>query len=101
VCHPPLNPYQSCSVGHARSPTPQIQHAPIRGVTSAMVSWWFRNIDGEAEVDGVIYPRFLLWHPRDHVSKGTVYHGPTDDLTDAVWRIVEFYNATTGEYSVG
>ena len=33
-----------------------------------MLAWWFANIDGEIELDGKTYPRYLIWHPYDHIS---------------------------------
>ena len=45
-----------------------IRHAPLLEVTPAMLAWWFANIEGEIEIDGVRYPRYLIWHPYDHIS---------------------------------
>lgn len=46
----------------------QIQHDVMRGVTPRMLAWWFRNIEGEMELGGKGYPRYLVWHPTDHIS---------------------------------
>lgn len=46
-----------------------VEHAPVRGVTAEMVSWWLRNCcDLKIELDGSIVPAFVLGHPRDHVD---------------------------------
>ncbi len=44
-----------------------IRHDVLRGVTPAMLGWWFRNIEGTMEHMGRIYPRYLVWHPIDHI----------------------------------
>lgn len=48
-----------------------IRHAPLRGVTPEMLAWWFRNIEGTIDVDGVRYDRYLIWHPYDHIHYAT------------------------------
>lgn len=45
----------------------QISHAPIRGVTPQMVEWWFRSIGGDITIGGTTWPRYLVWHPLDHI----------------------------------
>jgi hypothetical protein len=45
-----------------------IEHDVIHGVTPEMLLWWFQNIEGDVEVEGVRYPRYRVWHPRDHVA---------------------------------
>jgi hypothetical protein len=45
-----------------------IRHAPLRGVTPEMLGWWFQNIEGTITVEGREYPRYLIWHPFDHIS---------------------------------
>jgi hypothetical protein len=55
-----------------------VVHEPIVNVTSAMVSWWFNgNVDGDMQhpVDNKWYSRYLVWHPRDHVSQNTLIAG--------------------------
>jgi len=60
--------------GHARRHDPRggstelsIRHDVLKGVTPAMLAWWFQNIEGTMEHMGQIYPRYLLWHPIDHI----------------------------------
>lgn len=45
-----------------------IEHDVIHGVTPEMLLWWFRNLEGDCEIDGRRYPRYRVWHPRDHVA---------------------------------
>ena len=45
-----------------------IRHDVVKGVTPAMLGWWFRNIEGSMEHMGQIYPRYLVWHPIDHIQ---------------------------------
>jgi len=73
----------------------QVQHAPIPGVTSVMVHWWFNgNVDGEMVLNGVVYPRYLVWHPKDHVRQSTLLQGPDKgSATGAFWSIIEFMDA--------
>ena len=44
-----------------------IGHDIIKGVTPAMLHWWFCHIDGEMTYAGQRYPRYLVWHPTDHI----------------------------------
>ena len=51
-----------------------IRHAPLRGITPEMLVWWFQNIEGTVEIDGREYPRYLIWHPYDHIDYDTTRH---------------------------
>lgn len=44
-----------------------IEHDIIYGVTPKMLCWWFHNIGGEMNYQGKTYPRYLVWHPKDHI----------------------------------
>lgn len=44
-----------------------IEHETIRGVTPEMLAWWFRNLEGDVEIEGVRYDRYRVWHPEDHL----------------------------------
>lgn len=48
-----------------------IRHAPLRGISPEMLVWWFQNIEGTVEIDGAEYPRYLIWHPFDHIAYDT------------------------------
>lgn len=45
-----------------------IHHAELRNVTPDMLEWWFGHVEGEMEYAGEIRPRYLVWHPLDHIS---------------------------------
>ncbi|MGK2954055.1 MAG: hypothetical protein ACSLFI_00020 [Solirubrobacterales bacterium] len=44
-----------------------IRHAPLTRVKPPMLAWWSANIEGEIELDGKKYPRYLIWHLYDHI----------------------------------
>ncbi len=71
-----------------------IQHSTIKGVTPAMLEWWFKNIDGEMELDGALYPRYTVWHPLDHIQWQLVKPAPTGGAdVGACFRIMEAFGA--------
>jgi hypothetical protein len=53
-----------------------IRHDIIKGVTPTMLRWWFRNIDAPMEYMGRTYPRYLVWHPIDHIHFEVVRRAP-------------------------
>jgi hypothetical protein len=53
-----------------------IRHDILKGVTPAMLGWWFRNIDGTMEYGGQTYPRYHVWHPIDHIQYKVVRRAP-------------------------
>jgi hypothetical protein len=53
-----------------------IRHDVLKGVTPAMLGWWFRNIEGVMEHMGRTYPRYLVWHPIDHIHYAVVRRAP-------------------------
>lgn len=61
------------------------------------------NIDGDMVLNGAVWQRYLLWHPRDHISQGTLIKGPVAGKAEgAWWSIVEFIqsNSNTGELGI-
>ena len=44
-----------------------IAHDTIKGVSPPMLRWWFENLGRTMFFEGQEYPRYLLWHPRDHI----------------------------------
>ncbi|GAA6157497.1 hypothetical protein NBRC116588_29700 [Pyruvatibacter sp. HU-CL02332] len=46
----------------------RLDHAPLKGVTTEMLTWWFQVFDGTATYRGQSLPAYHLWHPRDHVA---------------------------------
>ncbi|MEM1336274.1 MAG: hypothetical protein AAF634_09660 [Bacteroidota bacterium] len=52
-----------------------LEHALLRGVTTEMLFWWFRNftrlkiqLTDVPGYEGQTLPAYLLWHPSDHIS---------------------------------
>ena len=45
-----------------------IRHDVLRGVTPAMLVWWFQHLEGTIEVGGRTFPRYNVWHPVDHIA---------------------------------
>lgn len=54
----------------------RIRHDVVKGVTPAMLGWWFRNIEGTIEHKGRTYPRYLVWHPVDHIHYAVARRAP-------------------------
>jgi hypothetical protein len=48
--------------------TVRVDHAPLAGVTARMLAWWYAHVPGTMAYAGRIVPRYLVWHPLDHVS---------------------------------
>lgn len=83
-----LKPVHSVKWGQVKNRSGQIcvvlEHSLLRGVTSEMLSWWFKNfanlkvalIDVEG-YEGKKVPAYHLWHPYDHVS--AQYRGNVDE----------------------
>ena len=68
----------------------QIEHDIIRGVTPDMLNWWFHNIGGTMNVNGIEYPRYLVWHPIDHIHWELAKEAPGGGVgVGASFRIVE------------
>lgn len=68
-----------------------IRHEVLRGVTPAMLAWWFANLEGDVEINGQRIARYRLWHPYDHVHASYVRRLPDGSVgPGAVLRIKEF-----------
>lgn len=78
-----------------------IVHDVLRGVTPAMLVWWFNNMHGEHDVGFGPVPRYRLWHPTDHFA--LTYVRPANDGrrfgAGAQVRIQEFFGARP-EYAI-
>lgn len=68
----PLRPLASAASGVDRLPDGRIRywirHAVLRGVTPAMLAWWFAHLEGTVEIGGRTVERYRAWHPHDHVA---------------------------------
>jgi DAPG hydrolase PhiG domain len=67
----PLRPQDSARVsrsddGGRRVVT--IEHAALTGVTAEMLTWWYGHVPGTMPYADGMYPRYLVWHPLDHIS---------------------------------
>jgi hypothetical protein len=58
-----------------------------------MLAWWFKNIEGTVRVEDREYPRYLIWHPFDHIAysstrlaDGSVGAGVKFTITEAFGR---------------
>ena len=69
-----------------------IRHDVIHGVTPEMILWWFQHMDGEMEVEGKRYPRYRVWHPRDHIAHRYVKRTPGAIGPGAVFHIHEAFD---------
>lgn len=45
-----------------------IEHAPLPGVTAEMLTWWYGHVPGSMSYAGTTHPRYLVWHPLDHIA---------------------------------
>ena len=71
-----------------------VEHAVLRGVTTEMLTWWFGHVSGTMRYAGREYPRYLVWHPLDHVSytvlgpdpHGAVIRGSRLHIVEALGR---------------
>jgi hypothetical protein len=66
-----------------------IEHDVLHGITPEMLLWWFRNLEGDMELEGKRYPRYRVWHPRDHVALRYVKLPPDGAGPGAVFHIQE------------
>jgi hypothetical protein len=94
----PLKPLHSADTGIEPMPCGRtkywIRHELVRGVTPAMLDWWFRNLEGEIGFGGRSYNRYRFWHPRDHyhasyakrLPDGTVGPGAAIRLIEVLGR---------------
>jgi len=77
------------SVFHLR-----IEHDIVKNVSPDMLFWWFRNIGGNIIYQGKLYPKYLVWHPIDHIQWELARPSPQGDASQgAHFRIVEALGA--------
>jgi hypothetical protein len=92
----PLKPVESAktSLGYDKlgRMVMHIDHDLLKGLTPDMVAWWFGNIGGEMELDGVQINKYLVWHPFDHIHWELARPGWRGGATvGAKFRIVEAF----------
>lgn len=67
-----------------------IEHKTLARITPDMMCWWFNNVEGKCEYEGVSYSRFQLWHPIDHLDcKISVHPKKTGRSSNTKIRMVE------------
>jgi hypothetical protein len=67
----PLRPLESAAVSTSSDDSRTlvtIAHAPLEQVTPEMLAWWYTHVPGDMLYAGSTWPRYLVWHPLDHVS---------------------------------
>lgn len=71
-----------------------IDHAPLPGVAPADLLWWFTHLDGSVPYAGGAVPRYLAWHPLDHIHWELACPAPGGGAGEgARFRIVERFGA--------
>jgi hypothetical protein len=97
-----LKPVHSADTGIEALPDGRtrywIRHDIVRGVSPAMIAWWFAHIEGTVEFAGRRYNRYRFWHPGDHVHgsvhkrrpDGTVGPGASLRLIEVLGRNPKF-----------
>jgi hypothetical protein len=64
-----------------------------------MLCWWFETLGQTMTWEGRTYPRYLLWHPRDHIQWELAARSPTGGSGQgAHFRIVEAFAANPAYY---
>ncbi len=99
----PMKPVSSATTAQSQLPSGQlyltIEHDTIRGVTPPMLRWWFENLGKTMSFKGQAYPRYLLWHPRDHIHWELAAPSPAGGTGQgAKFRIVEAFAANPDFY---
>jgi hypothetical protein len=99
----PLKPLASARTTQARLPNGQlvmtIEHETLRGVAPPMLRWWFETLGSTMRVGEQVYPRYLLWHPFDHIHWELAARAPGGGSGQgARFRIVEAFGADMSQY---
>ncbi|TCO41492.1 hypothetical protein EV646_11533 [Kribbella antiqua] len=88
----PLRPVGSAAVwtsSDAGQTVVTIRHAHLPQVTPEMLAWWYGHVPGTMKYAGQTLPRYLVWHPLDHISyeaDGAVQPGVELRITEAPGR---------------
>jgi hypothetical protein len=76
-----------------------IEHETLRGIAPPMLRWWFETLGQTMRVGDRVYPRYLLWHPFDHIHWEVVAGAPGGGSGQgAQFRIVEAFGADMSQY---
>jgi hypothetical protein len=99
----PLKTLASAQTGLVTLPGGQlrmtIEHDTLRGITPTMLRWWFEHLGDPMDYEGVRYPRYLLWHPIDHIHWELAVPAPGGGAArGASFRIVEAFGANPAHH---
>jgi DAPG hydrolase PhiG domain len=79
-----LKPASSATAGSETLPDGRkrywVRHDVLKGVTPAMLVWWFQHLEGVVEIEGRPLDRYRVWHPFDHVSARYVRRAPDGSI---------------------
>ena len=107
----PLRTVDTARVCHRAAPHRRrrvtIVHRPLPGVTPEMLLDWFANLGGTMRYGDAVIPRYLAWHPIDHIgwelargaARGERSDGDGAASEGARFRIVEAFGGRP-EYRV-
>jgi hypothetical protein len=67
-----------------------IDHRPLPGITPEMLLDWFTHLGESMTYGDEVIPRYLAWHPVDHINWQLAKPGPGGGAAEGAWfRIVE------------
>ena len=100
----PLRTVDTARVQYHRGPHRRrritIVHRPLPGVTPPMLLDWFSRLDGTMPYGNTVIPRYLAWHPIDHIRWELARPAPGGGAAEgARFRIVEAFGGRP-EYHV-
>ncbi|GAB2993735.1 hypothetical protein [Mycobacterium bourgelatii] len=100
----PLRSVDTATVRFTKAPHHRrrvtIDHRMLPGVTPEMLLDWFTHIGGTMSYGGEIVPRYLAWHPLDHIHWDLASEAPGGGAGEgARFHIVEAFGARP-EYKV-
>ena len=76
-----------------------IDHQPLSGVTPDRLLWWFTHLGGTMSYAGRVLPRYLVWHPLDHIHWDLARPDRNGGAGEgARFRIVEAFGANPDFY---
>lgn len=92
-----LKPFESAKTSITKLPTGQtfvtIEHGLLKGVTCEMLVWWFNKFTTlKVEVNAIVYPAYLIWHPHDHIRVDGIAATPELMQKGDKLHIVEYFD---------
>lgn len=77
-----------------------IRHEVLRGVTPAMLAWWFAHLEGDVQVAGQTVNRYRAWHPYDHVHASYARRLPDGSIGPGAAICLREYLGANRRYAV-